>query len=135
MSPEILVVDDEKNIRGLVRTLLERAGYRVVEAANAEDALEILRQRLLAPQLLLTDIVMPGMNGLALAAQAHHLRPGLPVIFMTGFADEYQAELCGSVCIRKPFKAPELLTAIQDVVGLPGRVTVGAPESEPDDRG
>jgi CheY-like chemotaxis protein len=117
MSPEILVVDDEKNIRELVRTLLERAGYRVTEAADAETALQILEERMLEPNLLLTDIVMPGMNGLALAAKAHHLRPSLPVIFMTGFANEYQAELSGSVCLRKPFKPPELLAAIQDVVG------------------
>src|SRR5438270_10313317 len=99
--------------------LAERAGYRVTEAANAEDALRILQERLIEPQLLLTDIVMPGMSGLTLAAQAHHLRPTLAVIFMTGFADEYQAELSGSVCLRKPFKGPELLTAIQDVIGLP----------------
>jgi CheY-like chemotaxis protein len=117
MSPEILVVDDEKNIRELVRTLLERAGYRVTEAADAETALQILEERMLEPNLLLTDIVMPGMNGLALAAKAHHLRPSLPVIFMTGFANEYQAELSGSVCLRKPFKPPDLLAAIQDVVG------------------
>src|SRR5262249_38693629 len=121
MSPAILVVDDEKNIRDVVRYVLERAGYRVILADNAEAALVVLHERLLEPQLLLTDIVMPGMNGLALAAQAHHLRPALPVIFMTGFANEYQAELSGSVCLRKPFKPPELLAAVQDVVGSPGR--------------
>jgi len=124
MSPTILVVDDEKNIRDLVRTLLERAGYRVMEAADAEAALAVLEERVLEPQLLLTDIVMPGMTGLALAARAHHLRPKLPVIFMTGFANEYQAELSGSVVLRKPFKPPDLLTAVQDVVGLPGRISV-----------
>jgi len=132
MSPVILIVDDERNIRDLVRHLLERAGYRVIEAPDAEAALEILRERLFEPQLLLTDIVMPGMNGLALAAQAHHLRPTLPVIFMTGFANEYQAELSGSVCLRKPFKPPELLAAIQDVVGSPGRAPVGAPGEDRD---
>src|SRR5215475_4187172 len=124
MSPAILVVDDEKNIRDLVRTLLERAGYRVIEAADAEAALAVLRERMLEPQLLLTDIVMPGMSGLALAAHAHHLRPTLPVLFMTGFAEEYQDELSGSVVLRKPFKPTELLAAIQDVVGLPGRAPV-----------
>lgn len=117
----ILVVDDEREIRNLVRILVERAGYRVIEASNAEEALRVLRERLLEPKLMLTDIVMPGMNGLALAAHVHHIRPNLPVIFMTGFANEYQAELSGSVCLRKPFKAPELLTAIQDVIGPPGR--------------
>ena len=120
------MVDDERDVRNLVRILAERAGYRVTEAAAAEEALQALQERLLEPQLLLTDIVMPGMSGLALAARAHQLRPTLPVIFMTGFADEYQAELSGSVCLRKPFKAPELLTAIQDVIGPPHRALTGA---------
>lgn len=121
----ILVVDDERDVRTLVRLLAERAGYRVAEAGNAEEALRILEERILEPQLLLTDIVMPGMSGLALAAQAHQLRPSLQVIFMTGFADEYQAQLSGSVCLRKPFKAADLLTAIQDVIGPPHRVLEG----------
>ena len=118
----ILVVDDEREIRSLVRILAERSGYRVLEASSAEEALQILQERMLEPSLLLTDIVMPGMSGLALAARVHHIRPTLPVIFMTGFADEYQAELSGSVCLRKPFNATELLTAIQDVIGLPPHV-------------
>jgi hypothetical protein len=83
----ILVVDDERDVRNLVRILAERAGYRVTEASNAEDALRMIEERLLEPQLLLTDIVMPGLNGLTLAARAHHIRPSLPVMFMTGFAD------------------------------------------------
>ena len=118
----ILVVDDEQHVRKLVRAILaERGGYRVTEAACADEALQILQERLLEPQLLLTDIVMPGMSGLALAARAHQLRPSLPVIFMTGFADEYQAELSGSVCLRKPFKPPELLSVIQNLIGPPQR--------------
>jgi CheY-like chemotaxis protein len=121
----ILVVDDEREIRNLVRTMVERAGYRVLEAASAREALETIEERMLEPKLMLTDIVMPGMSGLALAARVHHIRPSLPVIFMTGFADEYQAELSGSVCLRKPFKAPELLAAIQEVIGAPHRTAGG----------
>lgn len=117
------MVDDERDIRNLVRILAEQAGYRVIEAEDGEAALAVLQERMLEPHLLLTDIVMPAMSGLSLAARAHQLRPTLPVIFMTGFADEYQAELSGSVCLRKPFKAAELLTAIQDVIGLPNRVS------------
>jgi len=98
--------------------LTERAGYQTIEADSAEAALRILHQPQ-APKLMITDIVMPGTSGLMLAAQAHILRPSLPVIFMSGFADEYQEELSGSVCLRKPFKATELLTAIQDVIGPP----------------
>ena len=60
----ILVVDDERDIRNLVRLLAERGGYRVTEAASAEDALTVLQDPLVEPQLLLTDIVMPGMSGL-----------------------------------------------------------------------
>ena len=113
------MVDDEPDIRKLVRLFAERGGYRVTEAATAEDAINVLQDPSTEFHLLLTDIVMPGMSGLALAAQAHQLRPSLPVMFMTGFADEFQAQLSGSVVLRKPFKAPELLTAIQDVIGLP----------------
>jgi CheY-like chemotaxis protein len=114
----ILVVDDEREIRELVRRLLDRAGYQALEAESADAALRILKENS-RPQLMLTDIVMPGTSGLMLAAQAHILRPSLPVIFMTGFADLYQDELSGSVCLRKPFKATELLAAIQDVIGPP----------------
>lgn len=114
----ILVVDDERGVRELVRRLAERAGYQTVEADSADAALRIIQQD---PQLqlMLTDIVMPRMSGLMLAAQAHILRPSLAVIFMTGFADLYQEELSGSVCLRKPFKPAELLAAIQDVIGPP----------------
>ena len=122
----ILVVDDEKDVRNLVRILAERAGYRVAEASSAEEALRIIEERLFEPQLLLTDIVMTGVNGLGLAAQAHHIRPSLPVIFMTGFANEFQAQLSGSVCLRKPFKAAELITAIEDVIGRPRKAENGA---------
>lgn len=114
----ILVVDDEPSIRELVRRLAEREGYQVTEASDAEEALRILHQPQI-PKLMLTDIVMPGMNGLMLAAQAHVLRPTLPVIFMSGYASQFQDELSGSVCLRKPFRAPELIAAIQDVIGKP----------------
>ena len=115
---QILVVDDERQIREIVRRLAEGAGYAVTEAETGEAALRILHQ-LQPPHLMITDIVMPGMSGLMLAAHAHILRPTLPVIFMSGFADQFQDELSGSVCLRKPFKPAELLTAIQEVIGSP----------------
>ena len=121
----ILVVDDEKDVRTLVRRLAERAGYEVAEAVDAEQALSLLHHSDPRLELMLTDIVMPGMNGLALAAQAHLLRPNLPVIFMSGFASQYQDELTGSVCLRKPFRSTELLGAIEEVIGPP-RHTGGA---------
>jgi CheY-like chemotaxis protein len=112
----VLVVDDESSVRSLVRSILEHAGHEVVEASSAGEALELLRTR--SPEVLLTDIVMPGMNGLALAAHAHQLHPAMPVIFMSGFARQYADELSGSVCLRKPFTANQLLLAISDVFTL-----------------
>src|SRR5690349_11657868 len=112
----VLVVDDEQSIREFVSNVLERAGYTVVAAADSKQALEVLRQQ--APALLLTDVVMPGMNGLELAAHAHRLAPHLPAVFMTGFAAKYRDELAGTVCLPKPFKATELLAIVEGVIGL-----------------
>lgn len=112
----VLVVDDEDGVRSLVRSILEHAGHEVVEASDAAEALDILRAR--SAEVLLTDIVMPGTNGLALAAQAHQLHPAMPVIFMSGFARQYADELSGSVCLRKPFTANQLLLAISDILTL-----------------
>jgi CheY-like chemotaxis protein len=112
----ILVVDDEKPIRDLVYTILTRAGYEVTEAADAREAMGILHDH--SPDMLLTDIVMPGLSGLGLAAQAHQIRPKLPVMFMSGFAQQYEDELSGSVCLRKPFTSGQLLAAVEDVLSL-----------------
>ena len=116
MSSVILIVDDEKPIRELVRSILSRAGHEVAVAEDAGQALQLLEEG--APDLMLTDIVMPGMSGLALAAQAHHRRPGLRVMFMSGFASQYEEELSGSVCLSKPFTPSQLLAAVEDVLTL-----------------
>jgi two-component system cell cycle sensor histidine kinase/response regulator CckA len=115
-KPVILVVDDEAGVRRMVRVILERAGYEVVEAANALEGQRIVEQERSAA-LLLTDIVMPGKNGLWLAAHVHQFRPELPVLFMSGFAQDYQDELSGSVCIRKPFTPAQLVAAVMDILG------------------
>ena len=112
----ILIVDDEREIRELVSMILERAGHQVVQAQSAKEALGILERQ--SPDLLLTDIVMPEMSGLALAARAHHLQPGIRVMFMSGFASQYEEELSGSVCLSKPFTASQLLAAVEDVLKM-----------------
>jgi CheY-like chemotaxis protein len=112
----ILIVDDEPSTRQLVRMILERGGYEIMDAGSGAAALEAIKQR--KPEILLTDIVMPGMSGLALAAQAHQIAPSLPVIFMSGFASQYEDELSGSVCLRKPFTPGQLLAAVSDVLEL-----------------
>jgi CheY-like chemotaxis protein len=100
----------------VVRTTLERAGYAVREAASAEEAMRTLSEQP-PPRILLTDIVMPGKNGLWLAAQVHRALPDVRVLFMSGFVQDYQVELTGAVCISKPFTASQLLAAIDDIAG------------------
>lgn len=128
MPPKvILIVDDEIAVLELVASILEGAGYQVRQTANPREALRIVQQEANPPQLLLTDLVMPKLSGLALAAQVHRLRPEVPVIFMSGFAQAYEDELTGSVCLRKPFTAGQLLSAVDDILTAPPKGSRGNP--------
>jgi CheY-like chemotaxis protein len=82
----ILLVDDEPDIRSLVRDVLGPQGYRILEAGNADEALRVAQEHGKPIDLLLTDVVMPGMHGHELAAQLLVQRPGLKVLYMSGFA-------------------------------------------------
>jgi CheY-like chemotaxis protein len=105
----ILVVDDDEAVRTITVELLMDAGLLALEAASANEALALLRSN--CPiDLLLTDIVMPGMNGIELAAAAQAMRPGLRVLFMTGYA-RYVPPL-GARMLRKPFTADELVASV-----------------------
>jgi two-component system, cell cycle sensor histidine kinase and response regulator CckA len=110
----LLVVEDEGLVRRSVRRVLERFGYRVVEAVDGASALERLRELGDEVALVLTDLVMPGMNGRELARRVERLRPGLAVLFMSGYTDEdvlSHGELAADVdLVQKPF-TPEALGA------------------------
>jgi CheY-like chemotaxis protein len=113
----IVIVDDDTGVRRFMRLVLESTGYRVEEADGGPNALRLLETY--RPELLITDIVMPGMNGLEMAAQAHRLDPSLRVIFMTGYRNQFHDELSGSVCLAKPFTSATLLLAVESAIGLP----------------
>src|SRR5882672_976037 len=81
----ILLVEDEESLRGLTRSLLEESGYTVLEAELPEAATEIARRHRGTIHLLLTDMVMPGMNGRVLAANLASLKPEMKVLFMSGY--------------------------------------------------
>lgn len=81
----ILVAEDEETVRRFVRLILEKEGFRVLEAENGADALTAFEQADPPVDLLLTDVVMPQMGGHELAARLVALQPGLRVIFMSGF--------------------------------------------------
>jgi CheY-like chemotaxis protein len=83
----ILLVEDEPSLRMLARNVLQRAGYKVYEAANGVEALKVARQPDCVPDLLLTDIIMPEMSGLELADRLQRKWPGLAVLYTSGYTD------------------------------------------------
>ncbi|HKS89191.1 MAG TPA: response regulator [Stellaceae bacterium] len=113
----ILVVEDDREIREVALAVLEPEGYRVLEAASGDEALRLLLAHPdMAIDLLFTDVVMPGrLDGIDLADAARSLRPGLPVLFATGFASlvrpNRDTEMHGPV-LRKPYRPTQLRRAI-----------------------
>lgn len=117
-SETILVVEDEPAVIGVTRGLLERHGYRVLVATSAHDGRRILEARDTRIDLLLSDMVMPGESGIDLVTWARGRDPRLPVLFMTGYADEEtwrQGEgLARSVpVLPKPFKPEQLVAQVR----------------------
>jgi len=108
----VLLVEDEPAVRHLARRVLERSGYAVIEAADGEEAIRRFEESGAPVDLLLTDLVMPGMSGRALAERLTALSPGLPVVFMSGYPGDAFAdggpEGSPSYFLQKPF-APALL--------------------------
>jgi len=84
----ILLAEDSDVVREVIARMLENSGFNVIQASCGEDALSISRAASLSIDLLLTDIVMPNMSGLELAGLISHERPGVPIIFMTGYSEE-----------------------------------------------
>jgi two-component system cell cycle sensor histidine kinase/response regulator CckA len=116
----VLLVEDEDAVRAVARHVLERHGYAVIEAARPEDALA-LTEGTQAVDLLLTDIVMPGLGGRALAAQFTARRPGTRVLFMSGYPaaaiGRHQMLERGLAFLQKPFSAVALAQKVREVLG------------------
>ena len=114
----ILVVDDEKSVRDAVARILTRVGYAVVWASGGEEALGLLRDTRKRIDLLLTDIVMTGLNGVELAALAQRENPAVGVLFMSGFSESealrHGVQTQTMHLLRKPFTMTELVQAVQE---------------------
>ena len=115
----ILVVDDDETMRDLLRRMLERAGYAVVLAANGRDALERLRDR--PADLIVTDMVMPEMDGIELIRKLATERPRLPVIAISGVHDwanylSMAIRLGAKAGVQKPVSAAELVATIRGLL-------------------
>ena len=122
-SETILLVEDEEAVRRLSARILERAGYTVLDANGPEAATEIWSRRAAEVDLLLTDVVMPGRSGVRLWQELSRSRPGLPVIYMSGYAGEAVSDRGGvldpGALLQKPFSGAELLRTVR--VALPSR--------------
>jgi two-component system phosphate regulon response regulator PhoB len=123
----ILVVDDERAIRDLLRLQLEDAGYRVVLAESAHRAAELVCDE--KPDLMIVDAHMPFVSGLDFVSTliADSSMPWVPVIFMTGRSElRSHAEALGSACLVKPFLAPRLIELVQRVLRSQERLYAAA---------
>jgi CheY-like chemotaxis protein len=113
----ILFVEDETSVREVVARMLIEAGFQVFSCTDGAAALRILRERRV--DLLFTDIVLPTMNGVELARQARHLRPGIKILFTTAYAQkaaEAEALRAGKILL-KPWRQAELLAELRTLLG------------------
>jgi PAS domain S-box-containing protein len=117
----VLVVEDEDAVREIVRRVLTRNGYEVVTAATPSDALALAEQ-VASPELVISDVVMPEMSGLALAERLHEHWPGVPVLFMSGYPSDLRARRMGAdvPMIRKPFGQSALLGSVRELIDRQG---------------
>ncbi len=129
----VLLVEDEGQVRGLLVAILERAGYRVLVSAGADEAIEVSRKVPGAIDLLLTDLVMPGLNGRELAKRLAAKRPATKVIFMSGYTGEaigrHGVFEAGVAFVQKPITPAALLARVRDVLDAPG-FTLSAGDGE-----
>ncbi|HEX8984176.1 MAG TPA: PAS domain S-box protein [Bryobacteraceae bacterium] len=119
----VLLVEDEPGIRALVREILRQNGYSVLEADDVEHALRLCREHDGGIQLLLTDVVMPGMSGRELAEQAASLRPDLKVLYMSGYTDNivvhHGVDARDTGFLQKPFTPGVLARKVRDILDRP----------------
>jgi CheY-like chemotaxis protein len=122
-SETILIVEDQEQVRNLTRRVLEARGYRVLVAASGADALRVAQQAAERIDLLLTDVIMPGMGGREVALLLGPARPNMRVLFVSGYTDEsivHEGILePGIAFLQKPFTADALAGKVREVLDAP----------------
>ena len=117
VMPRVLVVEDEQSLRRLVVEVLTRCGYEVLAASKGDEALRLLEDPEPPVALLLSDIIMPGMNGHELAARARQARPGIKVLLMSGYDDTVGAhDWPAAERIEKPFTTALLAQRVRETL-------------------
>jgi two-component system cell cycle sensor histidine kinase/response regulator CckA len=142
----VLLVEDEGSIRELVGSMLRKVGYTVLEASDGEEALELAKNHEGAIHLVLTDVVMPGIDGCVLAERLTAVRTGTRVLYMSGYACDLKLRVDKDAghFLQKPFSRQTLVTKVCEVltvdegVALVGvtrwrtRTAAGSPPSSAD---
>ena len=116
----VMVVEDEENVRGLAVRVLKQYGYTVCDAPNAEACLAFLDEETLVPDLLLTDVVMPGLNGRELFEEVKQRYPDVRVLYMSGYTEDIVTHrgvlMEGIPFIQKPFAVEGLASRVRAVL-------------------
>ena len=123
MSVNVMLVDDSAAVRLLARRALSEAGFAVVEASDGVEAMEILQRSAPPIDLVLTDLIMPRLNGIALGERLSKVSPDTPVLYMSGYIEALLTEdrIPEHSLLRKPFTPDRLVTAIANL--LPSECT------------
>ena len=117
---EILIVDDEPSLRELLEEILQTHGYRVISAENAEIALDMLSREHV--DLLISDVIMPGMDGYELSKKVRELYPDMKIQLASGFSDDRHIKndeynLHASI-LNKPFDRQQLLLRVHELLSV-----------------
>jgi PAS domain S-box-containing protein len=134
----ILLVEDEPNLRYLARQYLEKQGYRVIEAADGAVAVQIAVAHEGVIHLLLTDVIMPGMNGRELAQRISEIRPNVKILYMSGYTENVIGQNgtldAGVRLLQKPFNLRDLKSVVREVLDktpTPLEVAMSTQSAEP----
>ena len=122
-SETILLVEDEKGVRELAREYLTSTGYTVIEAEDGHTALELAAMHVGPVHLLLTDVVMPGISGRELAERVGQIRPGIKILYMSGYTDQAVVHHGilenDAVLLQKPFTLITLAAKLREILAVP----------------
>jgi CheY-like chemotaxis protein len=122
-SETILLVEDEKGVRELAREYLTSSGYTVIEAENGHTALELASMHVGPIHLLLSDVVMPGISGRELAERVSQIRPGIKIVYMSGYTDQAVVHHGilenDAVLLQKPFTLMTLAAKLREILAVP----------------